>query len=172
MGMRASAVYIDKTGTGFLTTLQWSTKIDKTLGYELSLVGENEDANVRMTQIFAPLAAFEHLSAIDTFDPEEDEMLAGDIMVTPSLVFSGPQPAEGAQVFPHADKDMKRMKEWHLNSGSLGVIYDARYTSVLRFFYLDDQTDNVRTLNMTFDELIKAYVDKNAPARKIKNLAR
>lgn len=171
MGMRASAVYIDKTGTGFLTTLQWSTKIDKTLGYELSLVGENEDANVRMTQIFAPLAAFEHLSAIDTFDPEEDEMLAGDIMVTPSLVFSGPQPA-GDAVFANVDKDMSLITNWHLDSGSLGVIYDARYTSVLTFFYLDDQTDNVRTLNMTFDELIKVYVDKNAPARKIKNLAR
>ena len=58
MGMQAGIIYKDKTGTSVLTTLQWSTRLDQTLGHHIARSGNPISIGVTGLTVDAGLSTF------------------------------------------------------------------------------------------------------------------
>lgn len=146
MGMRATFAHIDTKGTLKMTSVHWSTIIDKNLSYALK--GHKNPANALSRLLNKVTSEFEHISALDLKSNidysqehikkyhEDDDPMPYGFMVNGGL----PDPAFASEYKRrYTNKEAEKagghqrlIDDYHTRDG-ISVIYDVRTPDNVRF---------------------------------------
>lgn len=171
MGMRATIAYIDNKDVIHLTTVQWSTRLDQTLGHYFSeerKAGKN--AHASMKALFEKIAANEHISCLDLdldYNPENDYRGgAATEHIGHNVYLKGMQGDELA-TFESEHDISGGIYGYHLNGGSIGAIYKAYEPNKVEFFWSENATDIGNAVE-NLDELADFYSNAEDDSDKVK----
>lgn len=179
MGMRATIAYIKTDKTVQLTSLQWSTRLDQTLGHMANSARENNQSpSVVIADLFkAVTSQWMHASAIEidlgtdlTYDLSPGESVKineRDFYFGHSVQASFPQ-GEGNKTYNVKDIDIYN---YHLDGGSIGAIYDERKPNYIEFFWTNPDTYEVETRKCSIDALANFYKDVENNPHKLKKFS-
>lgn len=157
MGMRASVIYRMKSGHVKMSTLQWSTMLDKTFirDIESAVAYHAAGSKVEATRKFMRNATTinGHYSAIESMAGAEVaiERRKKGFGTPKSIRKIGPN-SYGifhGESFPAAnyrnitDANIRELCSEHLDGGSVGIYYDEKNPTVVKFFRLNDDYDLV-----------------------------
>ena len=163
MGMRAGIIYKDKTGTSVLTTLQWSTRLDQTLGHHIARSG-NPMADVK--HIFKSVVdKYSHVSAMEIVTTPEGR-LSGAIKACNGYEWDGHSERARSIFDGH-----KEAMECHLDSGSIGAMFDESHPDRITFYFISDKTDEIEVKNCSIEALGKFYKDVEGKPGKLKKFS-
>lgn len=167
MGMRATIGYIDTDKTMKLTTVQWSTMLDRTFGYYASRELENEEDPIEGVRELVKYVT-DHYQHISCFEITDNTSVDGLVHLAHDVCVSGPQERESGDygIFPAdtSENHRKNARYFHLDHGSVGVLIDANSTSEsVEFFYINDDydTEEVQCSVISLYELAEFYAKAN-----------
>lgn len=159
MGMRATVAFVDTDKSVKLTSVQWSTRLDQTLGH---MASEARKAGQDPAKVIAGLfrtvtSKWNHVSAIQISDeaPTDREIVMGhDVRVD--------FPQKHEPQIRYANRKSVDIYNYHLNGGSIGAIYDMSNPDIIEFFWEDydyeTDTDNgIKTRKCSIDSLANFY---------------
>lgn len=159
MGMRATIAYISKDNRVRLTSVQWSTVLDKTLGHMIAQAKDaGDDATHLVSDAFKTITStFEHVSCVDIVEegeniPTPTTPLAYDVSII------GGQPIDMKNEWVLGEIDIY---DYHLDGGSIGAVYNENKPETIQFFWSDYETDEIKTRNCGIDALGKFYGNPN-----------
>lgn len=169
MGMRATIGYIDTDNSMKLTSVQWSTMLDRTLGFYASKVAASGNDPVEGIHSLVKniTERFWHIGALEVARPDEEEE-DGDTQLGHNVYADLAREREGddAQlgIFDADTEENQRetARNFHLNGGSVGVIVDANDTDgTIELFYDNNETDELESRVFTVSELAEYYEGAN-----------
>lgn len=169
MGMRATIAYVGFDGAVAMTSVQWSTRIDQTLGYVANQVrAKGEDMNAYMGHLFGSITHnFGHISALEQ-----------DVDYTPSSfgkdyrfdrgAYAASVQDEMPDYNKFANRKVAKIYSYHLDAGSIGAIYDERTPDKIEFFWRNDVTGQIETRKCGIEALANFYNDVPGKPNKLK----
>lgn len=180
MGMRATIAYINKDNRVRLTTVQWSTVLDKTLGH---MIAQEQDAGGDATHLVSDAfktitSTFEHVSCVDIVEEGENIQIPTTPLAYDVFIFGG-QAIGAYDVSTIGGQSISMKNEWdlgeidiygyHLDGNSLGAVYNENKPETIQFFWANREMDEIKTRNCGIDALGKFYGNPNNK-KKLKTL--
>lgn len=170
MGQRATIAFIDTDKSVQLTSVQWSTRLDQTLGH---MANEARKANQDPAKVIAGLfrkvtRSYGHVSAVE-ISSKTDKFFNKN---TDKEIGYGVSMSSGQDKNPtdnkFSNRDRVDIYNWHLDGSSIGAIYDMSKPDIIEFFWdgYDYNTDTdmgIKTRKCSIDSLANFY--KNVPAQ-------
>ena len=181
MGMRATIAYISEDKTVSLTSLQWSTRLDQTLGHMASSARQSGKSPIStIANLFKTVTSnWQHLSAIElnfeanTSDEPGTTLLQDmegsrqDFHFGHRVQVCAPQ---GVNNKTHNLKNIDIYK-YHLDSGSIGAIYNERNPHYIEFFWMNPNTRNIETRKCSINSLANFYKEAKNNPDKVKTFS-
>lgn len=170
MGMRATFGYIADDRTMKLTSVQWSTMIDRAIGVCAHNARENGDSPVHAVhQMFKGITdQYEHISSLDVPSASGAPVTSPDVELNNGLVLSRGLERENLHdgiYYPQKGWTLRALKDtaygFHLDGGSLGVVLNEREISSgkVELFYYEEGTENVKVSSLSIEALANFYGD-------------
>lgn len=176
MGMRATVAFVDKDKSVKVTSVQWSTRLDQTLGHMASeSIKNDQDPRKVIAGLFRTITKnWNHVSAIEISDGANlGDVNNRDIVMGHNIVVNYAQKNEPQKRYA-SRKDID-IYNYHLDGSSIGAIYDMSTPDIIEFFWnaydYDTDTDyGVQSRKCNINSLANFYSDVfNNPA-KLKKL--
>lgn len=172
MGMRATVAFVDKDKSVKVTSVQWSTRLDQTLGHMSSeSIKKDQDPGKVIAGLFRTITQrWNHVSAIEInndFDP--NDVNNRNIVMGHDIVVNFAQKNEPQKRYA-SRKDID-IYNYHLDGGSIGAIYDMSTPDIIEFFWNDydydtDTDHGVQSRKCKISSLANFYSDVfNQPAK-------
>jgi len=163
MGMRAGIIYRNRNEISTITSVQWSTRIDQTLGHYIA----NSSAPVESVRIlFSTITeSFSHISALET-KYDEDKIEDNDYSFE-SVYVKSIQEFEYSREFTNIQEAM----ESHLNSSSIGAIFDENNPEFISFYFENPYTEEIEVRNRSIASLGNFYNNVKNNPRKLKRFS-
>lgn len=143
MGMLANFSYVDQTGALTMTTVQWSTMIDRILSEALR---DHSNPHKALKRLFKKVTEFEHISALDTTAPADALIAEGLIAPAVSLPYGlyahGVYTSFGPTRYTRKEVEKRGgvrniVEEYHFEDG-ISVIVDANDPEKIAFGWAGD----------------------------------
>lgn len=169
MGMRATIAYVGFDETVAMTTVQWSTRIDQTLGHAANQVrAKGEDMGAYMGHLFGSITHnFGHISALE-IDVDYKPSPFGKDYRFDRGVYAASYQDEMPDYNKFANREVVDIYDYHLDGGSIGAIYDERTPDKIEFFWMNDDTGMLETRKCGIEALANFYKDALMKPRKLK----
>lgn len=170
MGMRASIAMTGVDGLTRITSVQWSTRLDQTIGnYLAQAKAEEVELPEALTELLNEVLSHGHISAL--------EMIAGDEGGYKPIALGRNTFISFAQEDGSTPAEMTReqVREYHLDGGSIGAHYDQRRPNLLEFFWYDEATAEIAHSELTLYALARSYAEalsEPKSLRKFRGLTR
>lgn len=169
MGMRASIAYVSKDKTVRMTTVQWSTMIDQTLGYFIAeCQRDGLDYEMEVMNLLRTITRdYEHISALNFNDAPSSygtnkRYLHNIVAESVCNVDS-----DYDNLYASAKNIPGGIYDYHLDSGSIGVVYRENAPDKLEFFWDDDNKIATRKCSMkSLGHFYKDYLTKPNKRKK------
>lgn len=173
MGMRATVAFVDTDKSVKLTSVQWSTRLDQTLGH---MASEARKAGQDPAKVIAGLfrtvtSKWNHISAVQLSDeaPTDREIVMGHNVRVDFPQKHKPQTR-------YASRKSVDIYNYHLDGGSIGAIYDMNNPGIIEFFWEDydyeTDTDNgIKTRKCSIDALANFYGNVFEKPQKLKKFS-
>lgn len=170
MGMRATIAYVEATGKTFVTTVQWATRLDQTIGHYLHSERENGVAvNESAKDLIAMVTKNHgHISALEISDAK-DVLRTNDIPVSNSVVIAGHQ--SSANVFNSELEASAEIYDNELDGGSIGAVYRENKPDSVEFFWVDPTSYDLIKRNSGTGALANFYSDVHGKPSKLKKMS-
>jgi len=168
MGMRATVAFVNTDKSVKLTSVQWSTRLDQTLGHMAHKVRENGDDHYKaIAGLFRTVTSrWNHVSSIELNDGAPTNR---DIVMGANVVVNFPQKDEPQKRY--ANRKSVDIYNYHLDGGSVGAIYDMSKPGYIEFFWRDYDTDTIQTRNCNISALADFYNDVFNKPQKLKKFS-
>lgn len=133
MGMRGTIAFVDTDRSVRLTTVQWSTHLDRTIGHFAAMARKDEqDMYTEVAELFRAITRYNHISCLevenDKFAAEKnDEKVGYGVYIN--------RPVNDAPVKISKNRNFIDIYNYHLDSDSMGAIYDMAKPDKIEFFW-------------------------------------
>lgn len=164
MGMRASIAMTGIDGLTRITSVQWSTRLDQTIGNYLAQRGtQGDELSVALSELLEAVIKHGHISALEILESAEEGYKAVPLGYGTFISFpqeKGVKPAKMSR---------QEVREYHLDYGSIGAHYDQRHPERIEFFWYDDATGVVTHRNVSLAELVRFYAPEKLSNNRLKS---
>lgn len=160
MGMRAGIIYKDSNGTSHLTSIQWSTMIDRTLGH---FIAQSQAPEADVKDLFKMITRnFGHIGSLEIVRNE-------DVMEEQDRLYGTIYAHSVMEKFKSQFNNVEDAIDSHLNGGSIGAIFDEAHPERITFYFDNPVTDELEMRNCSIQALGKFYSDvENKPKKRKK----
>lgn len=165
MGMRAGIIYKDKNGISHLTTSQWSTRIDQTLGHFIAN-SDNPIEDVR--NLFKNITEqFDHVSALEIYRENEDYGFNAETDVSYDNVVYAARGCKFNDGGTNDFSDAFYAMNVHLDGGSIGAMFDEKHPERITFYFDSEVSYKMETRNRSINNLGGFYSDVDKKPQKL-----
>lgn len=162
MGMRAGLIYKAKSGISTLTSVQWSTLTDQSLGH---FAANSQAAEADLKDLFKTITDnYDHISALEIDDtPADKHSLSFGVV----KAVSGHKRKDGSLEYYQFDNAQDAMEDY-LDGHSVGAMFNEANPERVTFYFISNETRELETRNAGISALAKFYNDVDNKSDKLK----